>query len=476
MSQRLEFGDGSSTGNNSVFGAPRHWVRSKNGIGMKATYNRGRAQRDVEDSFFSIVWQIKIERDQAKNPKWARTVNLQVESPRHPAAPKAKGKGNSFLNDLKRQVVKALLTSEIGSLLRKRGYRYDDSNGRMISSDEEKMKGRITITPLKVLLKESQVASKPEETIRAVHEAVGSSVEAVLQKFTEDLNKCFGEKVEGHPKPVKVIPRQTKPEGLSVLDTTLEHSSKKTRYEAMVSMTPQELFEQCCSEIKSAYDQLEHKFGWRFLTCPRSKFVEHPNVALVTSNPRGHRDYPEYPRRSQEAGSAYIIESWDGLPAGTAPLQQQVRMFFDALASRIGAGSGDMLLNESLTSHFIPFRSPGLEDIPKASVDFSKSLWAKILEFIQPKVLVVTDRDAFRAISLLLEKRLGQSPNIDEIPIGWVYQRTSKRPDYPALVRDFSPGPTLCGFPHWSRFAIFGRTQSQRQVEKIIDVLAKKLL
>jgi len=71
MSQSLEFGDGSSTGNDSVFGAPSHWVRSKNGIGVKATYNRGRAQRDVEDAFFSIVWQIKIERDQAKNPKWA---------------------------------------------------------------------------------------------------------------------------------------------------------------------------------------------------------------------------------------------------------------------------------------------------------------------------------------------------------------------------------------------------------------------
>ncbi|PYS66255.1 MAG: hypothetical protein DMF74_01595 [Acidobacteria bacterium] len=379
MSQSLEFGDGSSTGNDSVFGAPSHWVRSKNGIGVKATYNRGRAQRDVEDSFFSVVWQIKIERDQAKNPKWARTINLQVESPRHPAAPKAKGKGNSFLNDLKRQVVKALLTSEIGSLLQERGYRYDDSNGRIISGDEEKMKGRITITPLKVLLNESQVASKPEETIKAVHEAVGSSVEAVLQKFTEDLNNCFVAKVEGHPKPVKVIRRQTKPEGLSVRDNTLEYSSKKTRYEAMVTMTPQELFEQCCSEIKSAYDQLGHKFGWRFLTCQSSAFVTHPKVALITLQPGGRRDYfPELPRESQERGSAYLIESWDGVPAGTAPLQQQVRGFFGALAQRIGAPSGDKLLTESLSSHFIPFRAPKIALLPnkRASLDFSESLWS----------------------------------------------------------------------------------------------------
>ena len=201
-----------------------------------------------------------------------------------------------------------------------------------------------------------------------------------------------------------------------------------------------------------------HKFGWRFLTCPRSRFVEHPNVALVTSNPGGYRDYPEFPRCSQEKGSAYIIERWEKRdhcqlhPAGEEPLQQQVRMFFGALASRIGAHSGDMLLNESLTGHFVPFRSPGLESLhnKRASLDFSKSLWAKILEFIHPKVLVATDKDAFDALSLLLEKRLGQSPNIDEIPIGWVYRPTSIKRDPVARVRDFSLGPTLCGFPHWS--------------------------
>ena len=39
--------------------------------------------------------------------------------------------------------------------------------------------------------------------------------------------------------------------------------------------------------------------------------------ALVTSQPGGGRYYfPELPRRSQEAGSAYIIESWDGRPRG----------------------------------------------------------------------------------------------------------------------------------------------------------------
>jgi len=62
MSNSLDFGCGSSTGNDSVFGALRHWVRSKNGVGVEATYNRGRPRKAVEDFFFSVVWQIEVER------------------------------------------------------------------------------------------------------------------------------------------------------------------------------------------------------------------------------------------------------------------------------------------------------------------------------------------------------------------------------------------------------------------------------
>jgi hypothetical protein len=113
-------------------------------------------------------------------------------------------------------------------------------------------------------------------------------------------------------------------------------------------MNPEELFEQSCLEIESAYVRLGHKFGWRFLTCQRSKFVEHPKVALVTLQPAGSRDYfPQLPRHSQEAGSAYIIENWDGRGRGADPLQQQVRKFFGALASRIGVPSGDKLLSDT---------------------------------------------------------------------------------------------------------------------------------
>lgn len=145
-------------------------------------------------------------------------------------------------------------------------------------------------------------------------------------------------------------------------------------------------------------------------------------------------------------------------------------MFFGALAASIGAPSGDKLLSESLTAHFVPFRSPRIAALPNkgASLKFSKSLWAKILKTIHPKVLVVIDKDAFETFSLLLGQALDESPHIVEMPIGWG--------KYVARVRDFSSGPTLCWFPHWSTFKIFSRPESQCHIGAIIDVLSKKLV
>jgi len=236
-------------------------------------------------------------------------------------------------------------------------------------------------------------------------------------------------------------------------------------------MNTEELFDQCCSEIESAYKHLGHSFGWRFLTCPRSAFITHPKVALITLQPAGRRDYfPELPRQSQERGSAYLIESWDGRPCGGDRLQRQVRMFFGELAFRIGAPSGDKLLAESLSSHFVPFRSPSFADTPNqvATLAFSTLLWDKILEVIHPKLIIVLQKESFEAFSLLLAQSIDRSANVKAMPIGWG--------TLVARVRDFSAGPTLCWFPHWSRFPIFGRAQSQPHIAEIVDVLSKKLL
>lgn len=236
-------------------------------------------------------------------------------------------------------------------------------------------------------------------------------------------------------------------------------------------MNPQELFEQCCFQIESAYVRLGHKYGWRFLTCPRSSFVPNPKIALITLQPGGARDYfPELPRHSQERGSAYLVEDWDGCGVGRDPLQRQVRMFFAALASRIGVPSGDKLLAESLSSHLVPFRAPKFNDVPNKpeTLAFSRSLWKKILDVVHPGLIVVIDKNAFKTFSVILEESLGESPKINAMPIGWG--------KYVSRVQDFSAGPMLCWFPHWSRFKIFDRRESRQHVDRIVDLLAKKLL
>src|SRR5437016_1198549 len=85
MSESLEFGKGSSKGNDSVYGAPRKWVRTKNGTGVEATYHRGWPKEP--DSFFAVLWQIEVERGQANKSESARTVRLQVCSSRYDKNP-----------------------------------------------------------------------------------------------------------------------------------------------------------------------------------------------------------------------------------------------------------------------------------------------------------------------------------------------------------------------------------------------------
>jgi hypothetical protein len=235
-------------------------------------------------------------------------------------------------------------------------------------------------------------------------------------------------------------------------------------------MDPEGLFEQCCSEIESAHVRLGHRLGWRFLTCPRSTFVTYPKVALVTLQPGGNRDwFPALPRYSQERGSAYEVEDW-GRGVGLDPLQYQVQMFFDALASRVGASSGHKLLAESLSSHFVPFRAPRFKDTPnkRETLAFSRALWTKILGVIHPSLIIVLHEKAFETFSVILENSLGQLPTLNAMPTGWG--------DYVARIRDFAAGPTLCWFPHWSTYKIFSRAECKVPVDKIIDVLSTKLL
>jgi hypothetical protein len=228
-----------------------------------------------------------------------------------------------------------------------------------------------------------------------------------------------------------------------------------------------ELFRACCSDIEAAHLSLGHALGWRFVTCPRDNFTKHARFWLITLHPGGRRDYPEHPQPSQEAGSAYLVESWDDQAAGTDPLQRQIQMLFDELAKQTGSPSGNELLSTSLSSHFIPFRAPSFAELKnkRSTIEFSKRLWRRIVSTFHPNLLIVLDRNGYKAFSQILASQFGQALSELEYPTGWG--------SYVARIRQFPNGPTLCWIPNLSRFKIFGRPESAAQVVEIVKAATK---
>lgn len=168
MPESLEFGYGSSVGNSSVFGAPKSWAKAKEGAGVNAAYRGYRQHR----GFFDVIWQINIPKN--------RRVRLQVESPTYDNDPE--------LNDLKREVIRALLDSNLRRLVREKGYGCDEAR---VKTSDVQIRNSKTTTLFIVLLDDTQSKATAEENIQSVHEALREPVEAVLQRFAGRLDGYF---------------------------------------------------------------------------------------------------------------------------------------------------------------------------------------------------------------------------------------------------------------------------------------------
>jgi hypothetical protein len=227
-----------------------------------------------------------------------------------------------------------------------------------------------------------------------------------------------------------------------------------------------------CADIQDAYDRLGHTMGWQFLTSPRAT-LRGCEIALITMNPGGSIERPDHGRESSEAGSAYIVEAWKhGYAPGEAPLQVQVRRMFSLLASaQSGRITGDELLNASLAGYFVPFRSPQFKALahPRESLSFATKLWARIFEYIDPKLIITIDQKTTRHLLPILSTKYG-APSRQQFPIGWG--------TYDADLFSFPSVDVqraLLRLPHLSRFPVFGRQTSQRHVERIIAAVASSL-
>lgn len=229
------------------------------------------------------------------------------------------------------------------------------------------------------------------------------------------------------------------------------------------------LFDWASDEIEKAEGDLDHRLSWRFLTTPASTFSADTDIAFIALNPGGDRIPVDHPRRSSEVGSAYVYESWK-----STALQNQVRCLFKEIGSAIGKTDHLSLMDKSLMAYYIPFRSPNLKSLPrqKETREFAFSLWSQILNQLNPSLIVTIDRLTFNDVCRIVESRSGaETISTEKFETGW--GKCS------ADVRKFSASRlkvlAVARFPHLSRFRIFDRPASQKQVRMIVDAMTEHM-
>ena len=299
-----------------------------------------------------------------------------------------------------------------------------------------------------------------------------------------ELRGTMAAKIQENPRGEVTIRIDDATDAARVMDSVFGVGSRRRASQAKIEPDPSSsngalpatgdstaLFEKCVSDIDSAYRQLGHRLGWRFLTGPKATLSPGTAVALITLNPGGEWEPPEHPRASSEAGSSYRIEAWPGHHAGQAPLQRQIQALMQEVAKRVGfCGSEDEFLDRHvLTAHFVPFRSPRFESLahPKESLAFAHSLWQKILKSWMPRIIITIDRKAFDGLSKILTARAGAKIVASEaLPTGWGHYTGDI-----VQLSGLRSGEllTLIRLPHLSTFKLFSRPECGPHVAALLD-------
>jgi hypothetical protein len=199
--------------------------------------------------------------------------------------------------------------------------------------------------------------------------------------------------------------------------------------------------------IDAEYSRRGYTLGWRLFTCP-ARNVETAELALITLNPAGNKDEPER-RWSVEAGSAYVTESWKNFPPGEERLQRQVKRMFEI---------ADQKPESVLSGYLVPFRSPAWSELAnrEAAREFGKNLWRAILMQTNLKIIVVFGKDIGGDVAQLLNAR-GDCRFMS----GWGNQSID--------AYRFAETGRLIVLPHLSRFALFGRPQSEQAFRQAVN-------
>jgi hypothetical protein len=228
------------------------------------------------------------------------------------------------------------------------------------------------------------------------------------------------------------------------------------------------LFDVCVQQIEQNYRALGHTLGWRFLTGPKATLSAGTQIALITLNPGGSAIPPDHPPASRETGSAYVEETWGSYAPGDAPLQRQVQGLCRTIQGALNDSSplASFMSQRLLSAHFIPFRSPTLAALPQrqASLRFAHALWSSVLAYWTPRLIITIDRETFESLREPIEsKQRRELTEQREWPSGWG--------SYLCQSIRYTDGVTIARLPHLSRFELFNRAASARQMQNFISYL-----
>ena len=151
---------GKSLGGELEQGILKEWEWTKN----KGGYAQNR-------DFFCAHWEVQV-RDRF-------SIRLHVEAPKYYTDP--------FLNDLKQEMIGAILSSDVARVIVETGYQY--KQGRKISASN--IQNFKCTEPFRVVLTSEQRKPTTEQDIEAIHQAIGAHIDKIVQKFTPRLDDHF---------------------------------------------------------------------------------------------------------------------------------------------------------------------------------------------------------------------------------------------------------------------------------------------
>lgn len=202
------------------------------------------------------------------------------------------------------------------------------------------------------------------------------------------------------------------------------------------------------ARIETGYASSGNTQGWRFLYS-HSFVLNHADVAIIGFNPGGGGQISEHGEFDVPPGtSAYLDESWKDYPAGSEPLQLQIR----ALCGWLHVEPQTVL-----AGNFIPWRSRSLRTLkePDRAKAFARALWSDIFQVVQPRLVITIGLETGAHIAKVL-----QTAAATRVGIGWG--------NYSATIAT-NERQRLIAFPHLSRFQIMDRPKSREALEKIFQ-------